>query len=373
MKHDLICAWLGLPIGNWPPNYYQLLGLAPGESDVALIEQRVQQRLDVVRRYQLAHPDIATEALNRLAQAYVCLTEPAAKRRYDAALLGDRAVAVLDPDPPGPCVSTDTPIPGRLQMPGRSRRAPTPPPLPTADTPPPQELVVPGISPEEEVLDDAAIEATLPPLLAPEELPDGPPICPIEEAARSRRACLGLCTRRGLLRRIQTLRQLLRAWNNVGRLLPTSPSTKKLNPKARGQALLRNLRKMQERLADFPKIFGEAGQPGFLVLGLLDEVPTPSAVPTALALHTLDDAQQLKLAADWQAGRDLLLAHAKLLTELSAQFRGLGLFGRAALAFRTAMCHQPVFTALFLGLVGGNVLLWGWYAYRWWSGQVLLP
>src|SRR5688500_9952169 len=115
MSHDLIRSWLGLPAGAWPPDHYQLLGLRPGETDVALIEQRARQRLDKVRCYQLAHPEQATEALNRLAQAYVCLTEPAAKRRYDAGLFGANGVAVAEVDAGQMAgVSTDTPVPGKL-------------------------------------------------------------------------------------------------------------------------------------------------------------------------------------------------------------------------------------------------------------------
>ncbi len=371
MKHDLICTWLELPVEDWPPTYYQLLGLPPGESNIALIEQRVQQRLEKVRCYQLAHPEQATEALNRLAQAYVCLTEPSAKQRYDASLCGGGTIAVLEL-PRKPDVSTDTPVPGQIHLRDRSRNRSmpscTPPPLPALDSvAPPEDLVVPGITPEPEELDDAAIEATLPPLQSAEALPDRPPVCPLEEAARSRRARLGLCTRGGLLRRIQLLRQLLRAWNNIGRLLPTSTSTQKLNPRARGKALLRNLTRMQELLEDFPPIFGIPGQPGFLVLGLLEQEQT------ALALNTLDEGQQAKLAEDWQAGYDLLRAHGRLLCEKTARFRGRGLFGRAILALRMAMVHQPLFAAFLIVLVTGNLLLWSWYAYRWWSGLHLLP
>src|SRR5579872_7186648 len=92
MSHDLISAWLGLPSGEWPPDHYTLLGLTPGENDPKLIEERVHQRLDTVRRYQMIHPEPATEAMNRIAQAFVCLSEPASKRVYDAALLGTAAV-----------------------------------------------------------------------------------------------------------------------------------------------------------------------------------------------------------------------------------------------------------------------------------------
>src|ERR1051325_196778 len=89
MSHELICTWLGLsPKDGWPPDHYRLLGLQRGESDVAKIEEHVHQRLDTVRHYQMMHPEEATEAMNRLAQAFVCLTDPAAKRDYDTKVLG---------------------------------------------------------------------------------------------------------------------------------------------------------------------------------------------------------------------------------------------------------------------------------------------
>ena len=96
MNHELICAWLGLPAETWPPDHYRLLGLPPGENDPHVIEERVHQRLDAVRRYQMAHPEVATEAMNRIAQAFVCLSEPTSKRVYDANLLGT-AVALKEP------------------------------------------------------------------------------------------------------------------------------------------------------------------------------------------------------------------------------------------------------------------------------------
>src|SRR5918911_87498 len=99
MNHELICAWLGIPPDQWPPDHYRLLGLPPGEPDPNLIEQRVHERLDAVRRYQMMHPEQATEAMNRLAQAFVCLTEPASKRLYDDALLGARPAGAPPPEP----------------------------------------------------------------------------------------------------------------------------------------------------------------------------------------------------------------------------------------------------------------------------------
>jgi hypothetical protein len=84
MNHDLICQWLDLPAGSWPPDHYTLLSLAPREADSRLIETRIHERMMRIRPYQLNHPDEATEVLNRLAAAFNCLTDPAAKQTYDA-------------------------------------------------------------------------------------------------------------------------------------------------------------------------------------------------------------------------------------------------------------------------------------------------
>jgi len=89
MDHALIRTWLQLPPGNWPPDHYTLLGLAPGESDPRRIEQRVQERIERVRKHQLTRPDEATEAMSRLAQALVCLTDRQAKKAYDRVLPPD--------------------------------------------------------------------------------------------------------------------------------------------------------------------------------------------------------------------------------------------------------------------------------------------
>ena len=80
MDQQLVSTWLQLPLVDWPPDHYTLLGLKPGEGDVARIEQQVYQRMEMVRRYQLTHPELATEVMNRLAQALVCLTDPGAKK-----------------------------------------------------------------------------------------------------------------------------------------------------------------------------------------------------------------------------------------------------------------------------------------------------
>src|SRR5437773_2456029 len=99
-EQDLIRSWLHLPPGNWPPDHYTLLGVEPGTSDVALIEQRVHERMEIVRRYQLPHPEPATEAMNRLAQALICLTDDRARQAYDADRSMGRPTLSIDPGQP---------------------------------------------------------------------------------------------------------------------------------------------------------------------------------------------------------------------------------------------------------------------------------
>jgi hypothetical protein len=88
--HEQICEILGLHPRDWPPDYYSLLGLKRGESDLQLIEQRVHERMRQVRPYQLSYPDQVTDVLNRLAQAYGCLTDQAARQAYDQYLRAPR-------------------------------------------------------------------------------------------------------------------------------------------------------------------------------------------------------------------------------------------------------------------------------------------
>src|SRR5262245_61263310 len=202
MNHELICSWLGLPPEGWPPDHYRLLGLEPGEADVTLIEQRVHQRLDSVRRYQMMHPEQATEAMNRLAQAFVCLTEPGAKKAYDEQLLGQRPRPQPPPLPAAPPAPAPPPLPEPrdplvwLYTPGVNGPGEGPPPPPVRARPTPPPPTAPAPAP--------------PPPAAP---PAAPPVDPIVESAQqSPQARRGLATRRALYRRVALTRHLLRLW-----------------------------------------------------------------------------------------------------------------------------------------------------------------
>src|SRR5438874_85993 len=84
MSREVICRTLGIAPELWPPDHYTLIGLPPDRADSASVETRVQELSARLRHYQLVYPDEVTDALNRLAQALVCLTDPAARAKYDA-------------------------------------------------------------------------------------------------------------------------------------------------------------------------------------------------------------------------------------------------------------------------------------------------
>jgi hypothetical protein len=330
MSHELICCWLGIPADAWPPDHYRLLGLEPGEGDMGLIEQRVHQRLDAVRRYQMMHPEQATEAMNRLAQAFVCLTDPGAKRAYDLALLGPRArVAPPPPPPPLPVEPRDPLV--WLYTPGMTGpRSPVPPPpvrLPPTvrveDAPPP-----PAPPPVSEA----------PP--APPEPPAPPPepVDPVVEAARaSHQARVGLSTRRALYQRVARTRHLQRLWHRLGKHL--QDPEKKL-AKAEAADLAKLVEQTEDALDDFP-LLGEAGQPGYLIvsLGQLDRKRD---------LQNLAVSQRESLARDWKAGLKFLESHRDFLRVELRKDRHRTRSERLVRACRAYLNEQPLCAVLVL-------------------------
>jgi len=83
MDHQILGKWLGVKLESWPPDHYALLGLTGGEVDSNKIETAAQDKISRLRCYQISNPELATIAMNRLAEAYAFLTDPVAKAEYD--------------------------------------------------------------------------------------------------------------------------------------------------------------------------------------------------------------------------------------------------------------------------------------------------
>jgi hypothetical protein len=384
MSHELIYSWLNLPAGTWPPDHYTLLGLEPGADDVARIEEQVQQRLEKVRHYQLTHPEQATEAMNRLAQALICLTDPSAKKAYDLLLFGKHyeapaAVAVSAPPPAAPPAPPPT-TPGRSS---RSVRLPslTTLQIPTGDVPaerrggmptparatpanlgrtplppvmPVEPLALPPAPPEPPPPEEAAPE--LPLLLPAAPVAETPPPSrrkedtPAEAGRSSRAARRGLGTKRALYQRIVRTRGLLHAWEQAGRYLAWPK--KRLNKAADAAELVRLMGEIRELLRGFPPLLGEAGQPGYLVLMLARQ---QAVVPT---FQTLLSTQRAALARDWWAGRELLESHRDYLRQEVRGMRRKRAWGWTVRAVGAFLTDQPGWVLVFLALLALNVAIW---------------
>ena len=316
----MICGWLGLSPDAWPPDHYRLLGLEPGENDVALIEQRVHQRLDLVRPYQMMHAEQATKAMNMLAQAFICLTEPAAKKAYDQSLLGDRRPADPPPLPPvvpPPVVPPPAPPPvPRLAPVVAAPRDPLVWMYTPSATGPTSELPARASLSEASVLTPPPlpVEPIAPP---PPASPPAPPPAPIDSvvqaAQTSPQAQRGLATKRALYRRVARTRKLLGVWYRAGKHL--ADEEKRLS-KQEASELYKLVKELSDLLEDFP-LLGEAGQPGYLIVNLIQ-------LDKSRDLQTLTTSQRESLKRDWKSGLKFLEAHRDYLRDVLYAYRQRG-------------------------------------------------
>src|SRR5688500_13687725 len=81
---DVYAEWLHIPGGNRAPNHYELLGLPLLENDPECIRNAYWERFSLVRRYEIGnYGERALRLLEELSQAFQCLSDADAKRRYD--------------------------------------------------------------------------------------------------------------------------------------------------------------------------------------------------------------------------------------------------------------------------------------------------
>lgn len=319
MASDLICSWLKLPSDNWPPDHYALLGLEFGDSDTMRIETQVHERLELVRRYQLIHPEPATEAMNLLAQAFVCLTNADTKKAYDAKIQGKEL------------------------------------------EPPTVEVVERVVVSESASVEAEQAEEIVPPLTdsekleAADELPanlqgETPVVGTLPEPSRPLiRVGKGLETKRALYHGLAVTRRLLRTWEQAGRYV--ARPTRRLNKPAEATDLIRQLTALRTQLQSFPPILGEAGQAGYLVSALSRQ---QIIVPT---FQTLLPGQREALARDWRLAYRVLTGHRDSLRHELQAMRRRGPVGRAMKAVRSIVNERPGALLLLIGLLALNIAI----------------
>ncbi|MBL8799306.1 MAG: hypothetical protein JNM56_35805 [Planctomycetia bacterium] len=362
MSHELIRTWLKLPAGDWPPDHYTLLGLSVGEPDTERIERHVQLRMEWVRRYQLAHPDLVTEAMNRLAQAFDCLRDAESKQDYDVRLKRGEAVPPKGPaskpalNPPPATLKGPASKPVVNPPPVSAKGSPSKPVLTPASAKGPASRPVLAAAATTVASDRATLE--VPPEAVPDKVgadeaatapppPVEEPVDPALEAARSWPARRGLGTKRAIYTRISRTRRLIRAWVQAGKYLgdPRFQVTQK--PEAID--LVRQLTIIRQQLQDFPPLLGQAGQPGYLVIALARQ---PEIVKTFLALSP---AQRRGYVRDWQAGLTFLAAYRLFLREELTAMRRRGRVGRLLLGVKSLVVEHPTIWLLLLALLTANL------------------
>lgn len=394
MNQQLINDWLGLSGENGSPNYYALLGLPSGESDLKRIEQQVHERLEKVRCYQLSHPDEATEAMNRLAQALVCLSNPETKKAYDAGLRTKDAARPLSASAEGkaiapPAVRAALP-PGNAMARKRSSSSGTGTvlDLDTATIPPtplPPAVAVSPVETPSQPADGPSGHAAAPKPSAPavatalltqsaqangqgaapkpaapaaDDDPDTPilesaPADPVFETARSSPAAKrGLGTKRALYHRIAHTRQLLWAWEQAGKYL--NRPRRQLTRAAEETDLVRRLTDVRDLLEDFPALLGRPGQPGQFVSAIVRQQLV------AQTFKLLDLNQREALAKDWLAGRTLLLFHRQFLRQELRSLRKRTWWGRTVRAVRATLNDHPGYVLLAIGALALLIALFHW-------------
>jgi hypothetical protein len=314
MDHNLLCSWLGLPAGSWPPNHYALLGLKPGSEDVGAIEASVHERMSILRRYQLTNPDLATEAMNRLAQAMICLTDETARRAYLHDSFPEIAAIAAPAEPQPVAASPGEPAVAAPQNSAEIDHAPDP------------------------------VEA---PIAPPTASAPHVPVAVRLDAVH---------TRRDLYFRIARTRQIQHLWDRVGMHL-SNPRRRFKRP-AEATALIQHMQALPKLIQSFPSQLGQAGQPGYLVLALARQ---QLIVPT---LQTLLPSQRMALARDWEAGKLYLREQYRLLRDQSQHLRRRSVWSHLVRLTRSVLNNHSGLVLFAVSLLALNVAF-PWLAKEW--------
>ena len=339
MNKEMLCTWLGLPKAVWPPDAWALLGLPQGDHDLPTIEKCVQERMAKLRCYQLSFPEEATEGMNRLAEAFVTLTEAASKQ-------APAPIAPAPQEPTAPAMSKDdTSVTNKTKLDWRA--APPPVRQETASSP---ELIAEDEAKNGDVL-------TAKPYAAPAR-PHQREIDPVltrELAEESVEATGNLGTLDRVIERVEQTRRLLHVWDQLGKHFRATP--KKTSAKE-SEAFAVRLEKIDQAMRTYPAFLGQPGLPGYRVV-----VQARLKIPLA-SVRGLPAEQREDLLFDWQAARQVLLTHRKYLRKLFRSLRRQSAVGLFFHAVRATLNDYPRLTlagviAIFLIalIVGGAIVL----------------
>ncbi|HEY1066322.1 MAG TPA: SUMF1/EgtB/PvdO family nonheme iron enzyme [Pirellulales bacterium] len=124
-EFDPYYVWLGIPPSEQPPNHYRLLGVQRFESHREAIENAADRQMTFLQTFKnSARSELSQRLLNEVSSARVCLTNPAKRAAYDAALRAKLAPPTA-PAPPAVPVPASVPVSAAVPMapPGTGRPA----------------------------------------------------------------------------------------------------------------------------------------------------------------------------------------------------------------------------------------------------------
>lgn len=317
MDRALLCTWLNLAETTWPPDHYSLLGFAPGEGRTEELEQRVLERMDLLRRYQLMHPETVTEGMNLLAQAMICLTDPVPRREYDRQIgrVADEPLELPDADDIRPAPLIELP----LALPPEPKRTS----LKEVDYPLPIPYPLEG-PPEKIEADDEEVE--------PEPLP-----------ATVQPTLATKTVRRELYAELVRIRRVLRIWDRL-RLYLDDPAKAFLR-RTETVAFMNCLAELRPLLPTVADLVGSSTQPGKLVAALAKQQLVVEM------FRSLLPSQRESLSKDCRSAHFVLREHyQKLRAEVRRQ-TAKGFTRRIWLPLVREVIFRPEWVMLAVGLL----------------------
>jgi hypothetical protein len=261
MTPDKLRGWLRLPDGPWPPDFYALIGLPTGIGSSEEIEGRVLERLELLRRYQLPHPDEATEGMNLLARALDTLTDPDARREYDRSL-GLTPKTRVEPPPLPADDDLNVLFPGIPLLPAEAMR-----PAPADDHLVPDVIELPELDHEPDADDEVELLEEVRAQALPEAvlLPVPPAVARLETTSDAVPA-RPKSPRRQLYADLARVRKVLRVFERARPYLTDADRT--FNRRTDLLALMGCLAELRPLLPTVPDLIASPRRPGNLVAAL---------------------------------------------------------------------------------------------------------
>jgi hypothetical protein len=266
MTHEKLRGWLKISDGHWPPDHYALIGLEPGAGTPDEIEARVLERLELLRRYQLPHPDEATEGMNLLARALDTLTDPEARKAYDRSL----GLKILERGEGRPAVEDDLfedLFPGVPILPAAPEELA---PALEEEPMPADAILLPPMEDEPDIDDDPEfVEEAIPPdLPAAILMPVLPPVARLEEPQdrHERPPARPKSPRREIYADLARVRKVLRIWERARPYLTDLDRT--IYRRAEALALMGCLAELRPLLPTVSDLIATGHRPGGIVAAL---------------------------------------------------------------------------------------------------------